>query len=83
MAKKKKKSKAKPLDVEGLEDGDQITYYVNFDDFCTQIMLTVHAPKPLNPEQWYSCLKSFLDDIENEDIDLDAIFDEGFSGTHH
>ena len=79
----KKKDKDKDLREVEIKDDEAITYYLNFDEFQTEIMFSVMSPKPLTPKQWYSCLRSFVEDIEDGTVDINSLFDDGFSGVHH
>ncbi len=89
MAKKKPKCKKveaiKKEDIKELElqDDDTITYYLNFDEFQTHVMFSVMSPKSLTPKEWIACMDSFVDDVRNGDIDIQALFDDGFCGVHH
>ena len=82
MAKKKKDLKAEVKEVV-VNDGDEIVYYLNFDEFNTEIMLSVMSPKSINPQQWLACVEAFVEDVKSGEVDLASLFDDGFSGPHH
>lgn len=62
--------------VDIMTDENGLGYYMAFDTFLNTVCLGIAADKryAITPDQFYNAIKSFINDIETDQLDLDAIF---------
>lgn len=52
------------------DDEDALTFYLQYNEDMTQIMLTVNAKKPITPEEYINAVSEFINEVSEHPQNL-------------